>query len=53
MSLTINTNIEAMNAERNLQNTENAVSTSMQRLSSGLRINTAADDVAATPSARR
>lgn len=46
MSLTINTNIEAMNAERNLQNTENSVSTSMQRLSSGLRINTAADDVA-------
>ncbi len=46
MSLTINTNIEAMNAERNLQNTENSLSTSMQRLSSGLRINTAADDVA-------
>lgn len=46
MSLTINTNIEAMNAERNLQNTENSVSTAMQHLSSGLRINTAADDVA-------
>jgi len=46
MSLSINTNIEAMNAERNLQNTENSVSTSMQRLASGLRINTAADDVA-------
>jgi flagellin len=46
MSLTVNTNIEAMNAQRNLQNTENSVATSMQRLSSGLRINTAADDVA-------
>lgn len=46
MSLTVNTNIEAMDAQRNLQNTENSLSMSMQRLSSGLRINTAADDVA-------
>jgi flagellin len=46
MSLTINTNIEAMNAQRNLQGTENSLSTSMQRLSSGLKINSAADDVA-------
>ena len=46
MSLTINTNIEAMNAQRNLTGTENALSVSMQRLSSGLRINSAADDVA-------
>lgn len=46
MSLTVNTNIEAMNAQRNLANTENSLSMSMQRLSSGLRINTAADDVA-------
>jgi flagellin len=46
MSLTINTNIEAMDAQRNLSMTESSVATSMQRLSSGLRINTAADDVA-------
>ncbi len=46
MSLTVNSNIEAMNAQRNLSNTESSLSTSMQRLSSGLRINTAADDVA-------
>jgi flagellin len=46
MSLTINTNIEAMNAQRNLSMTEGSLSTSMQRLSSGLRINTASDDVA-------
>jgi len=46
MSLTINTNLEAMNAQRNLNGTENQISTAMQRLSSGLRINSAADDVA-------
>jgi len=46
MGLTINTNLEAMNASRNLNNTENMLSQTMQRLSSGLRVNTAADDVA-------
>ena len=46
MSLTVNTNIEAMDAQRNLNNTENALAMSMERLSSGLRINSAADDVA-------
>jgi flagellin len=46
MSLTINTNLEAMNAQRNLNGTENQLTTAMQRLSSGLRINSAADDVA-------
>jgi flagellin len=46
MSLTINTNLDAMNASRNLNNTENMLSGTMQRLSSGLRVNTAADDVA-------
>jgi flagellin len=46
MSLSINTNVEALDAQRNLQNTENMLSTSMERLSSGLRINSAADDVA-------
>ena len=46
MSLTINTNIMSLNAQRNLSSTQNALSTSMQRLSSGLRINSAADDAA-------
>ncbi len=46
MGLTINSNLEAMNASRNLNNTENMLSQSMQRLSSGLKINSASDDVA-------
>src|SRR5205807_5477000 len=46
MSLAINTNIDAMNAHRNLVGTEGKLSKSMQRLSSGLRINSAADDAA-------
>ncbi len=46
MGLTVNTNLAAMDAARNLNSTENSLSTSMQRLSSGLRINSAADDVA-------
>jgi flagellin len=46
MSLTVNTNIEAMDAARNLNTTESQLAQSMQRLSSGLRINSAADDVA-------
>jgi flagellin len=46
MSLTINTNLEALNAQRNLNSTENMLGATMQRLSSGLRINSAADDVA-------
>ncbi|MDA8414054.1 MAG: flagellin, partial [Desulfobacteraceae bacterium] len=46
MALTINTNIMSLNAQRNLSGTQNALSTSMQRLSSGLRINSAADDAA-------
>ncbi len=46
MGLMINTNIEAYDAHRNLVTTENALAKSMQRLSSGLRINSAADDAA-------
>jgi flagellin len=46
MSLMINTNVQAMSAHQNLVNTENSMSKSMQRLSSGLRINSAADDAA-------
>jgi flagellin len=46
MSLRVNTNIEAFNAHRNLQSTQMQLSKSMQKLSSGLRINSAADDAA-------
>ncbi len=46
MSLRINTNVTALNALRNLDQTSNAVATSIERLSSGLRINRAADDPA-------
>ena len=46
MGLQINTNISALNSLRNLQNVNNAVSSSIQKLSSGLRINEAADDPA-------
>ncbi len=46
MSLRINTNISAMDAMRHLSDTEMGLSHSVSRLSSGLRINTAADDPA-------
>jgi flagellin len=46
MSLRINTNIDALTAYRNLQTTQTSMSTSIERLSSGLRINKAADDAA-------
>jgi len=46
MSLVVNTNVAALNSQRNLQQTEDSLSMSMEQLSSGLRINTAADDVA-------
>jgi flagellin len=46
MSLRINSNIEAFNAHRQLAATSDRASKSMERLSSGLRINRAADDAA-------
>jgi flagellin len=46
MSLRIQTNVEAFNAHRNLVMTSNALGKSMERLSSGYRINRAADDAA-------
>ena len=46
MSLVINHNLMAMNAARSLNNSYSALSTATQRLSSGLRINSAADDAA-------
>src|SRR3954452_7219905 len=46
MSLRIQNNVEAFNAHRNLSSTEGMLSKSMERLSSGYRINRAADDAA-------
>ncbi|MBA3876314.1 MAG: flagellin [Anaerolinea sp.] len=46
MGVRINTNIEALNAQRNLGATATAFSKSVEKLSSGLRINRAADDAA-------
>ncbi len=46
MALTINTNVMSLNAQRNVSSTNNDLATSLQRLSSGLRINSAKDDAA-------
>lgn len=46
MSLSVNTNVTALNANRNLAATSNSLTTALARLSSGKRINSAADDAA-------
>jgi Flagellin and related hook-associated proteins len=46
MALVINTNVMSLNAQRNLTTSANQLATSLQRLSSGLRINSAKDDAA-------
>ncbi|WP_295954380.1 flagellin [Rhodoferax sp.] len=46
MAATINTNINSLNAQRNLATSSSSLATSMQRLSSGLRVNSAKDDAA-------
>jgi flagellin len=46
MALRINTNVQSLNAQRNLNKSTNALNKSLERLSSGLRINRAADDAA-------
>ncbi|MDO6385108.1 MULTISPECIES: flagellin [unclassified Uliginosibacterium] len=53
MALTINTNVASLNAQRNLTGTQSSLSTSLQRLSSGLRINSAKDDAAGMAIAER
>jgi flagellin len=53
MSQTINTNIVSLNAQRNLNMSQQSLATSMQRLSSGLRINSAKDDAAGLAIAER
>lgn len=46
MSITVNTNVTAMGAQRNLNKSSMALATSMERLSTGSRINSASDDAA-------
>jgi flagellin len=46
MGFSVNTNVSALNTFRNLSNTQNSQSKSLEKLSSGLRINRAADDAA-------
>jgi flagellin len=53
MGQTINTNVMSLNAQRNLATTQGSLATSMQRLSSGLRVNSAKDDAAGLAIAER
>jgi flagellin len=53
MPQTINTNVASLNAQRNLNMSQASLATSMQRLSSGLRINSAKDDAAGLAIAER
>lgn len=53
MALTINTNLFALNTQRNLRKSEMPLATAMQRLSSGLRINSSKDDAAGLAIATR
>ena len=53
MPQTINTNVSSLTAQRNLNSSQGALATSMQRLSSGLRVNSAKDDAAGLAIAER
>ncbi|SDS22975.1 flagellin domain-containing protein [Pseudomonas prosekii] len=53
MALTVNTNVTSLNVQKNLNRASDALSTSMQRLSSGLKINSAKDDAAGLQIATR
>lgn len=53
MALSVNTNVASLNTQRNLSNSSNALSTSLQRLSTGSRINSAKDDAAGLQIANR
>ncbi|MEM0515308.1 flagellin [Pseudoalteromonas sp. YIC-827] len=46
MALTVNTNVSSLNAQRNLSRSGQGLATSMERLASGMRINSAKDDAA-------
>ncbi|MBQ0929728.1 flagellin FliC [Ideonella sp. 4Y16] len=53
MAQSINTNVASLNAQRNLNGSQSSLATSMQRLSSGMRINSAKDDAAGLAIAER
>ena len=53
MAQIINTNLMSLNAQRNLSATQSALATSVQRLSTGLRVNSAKDDAAGLAIAER
>ncbi|BCU07445.1 flagellin [Allochromatium tepidum] len=53
MAMVINTNVMSLNAQRNLTKSQGALGQSMERLSSGLRINSAKDDAAGSAIASR
>ncbi|MFN7727297.1 MAG: flagellin [Rubrivivax sp.] len=53
MPQTINTNLASLNAQRNLAMSQSSLSTSLQRLSSGMRVNSAKDDAAGLAIAER
>jgi len=53
MAQVINTNLASLNAQRNLSGTQGQLSTAIQRLSSGLRVNSAKDDAAGLAIANR
>ncbi len=53
MPQTINTNLASLNAQRNLNSSQSSLATSMQRLSSGMRVNSAKDDAAGLAIAER
>ena len=53
MAQIINTNLMSLNAQRNLSATQSSLATSVQRLSTGLRVNSAKDDAAGLAIAER
>ncbi len=53
MALTVNTNVLSLNAQRNLANSESVLGQALERLGSGLRINSAKDDAAGLAIAER
>jgi len=53
MALSVVTNVSSLNAQRNLNKSSEGLATSMQRLSSGMRINSARDDAAGLQIANR
>jgi len=53
MAMSINTNVQSLNAQRNLATSQSSLSTTMPRLSSGLRVNSDKDDAAGLAIAER